>query len=41
MIVALVAILAQLHAPQHAAREALARDAPAIVTRAQLDTAPS
>ena len=38
MIVALVAILAQLSAPQRAAREATARDAPAIVTRAQLDT---
>ena len=38
MIVALVAILAQLTAPQRAAREAIARDAPAIVTRAQLDT---
>ena len=38
MIVALVAILAQLTAPQRAEREAIARDAPAIVTRAQLDT---
>ena len=38
MIVALLAIVAQLHAPQHAARDAVARDAPAIVMRAQLDT---
>ncbi len=38
MIVALLALVAQLHAPQHAARAAVARDAPAIVTRAQLDT---
>jgi len=38
VIVALVAILAQLTAPQRAAREAIARDAPAIVARAQLDT---
>ncbi|MBA2685794.1 MAG: BatD family protein [Gemmatimonadaceae bacterium] len=43
MIGALIAICAQLHAPQHAAREAsphqvVARDAPAIVTRAVLDT---
>ncbi|MEO6209186.1 MAG: hypothetical protein ABIQ10_03560 [Gemmatimonadaceae bacterium] len=42
MIVALVAILAQLHAPQRAAqqrvRDIVARDAPAIVSRAVLDT---
>ncbi|MEO7040489.1 MAG: BatD family protein [Gemmatimonadaceae bacterium] len=46
MIVALVAILAQLHAPQRAAQraaeqraqETIARDAPAIVSRAVLDT---
>jgi hypothetical protein len=38
VIVALVAILAQLTATQRAAREAIVRDAPAIVTRAQLDT---
>lgn len=38
MIVAVVAILAQLAAPQRASREAIARDTPAIVTRARLDT---
>ena len=38
MIVALVAILAQLTAPQHGARELAPRDTPAIVTRAQIDT---
>ena len=38
MIIALIAIVAQLHAPQRATREAVARDAPAIVTRALLDT---
>ncbi|MDQ2768253.1 MAG: hypothetical protein M3Y30_13990 [Gemmatimonadota bacterium] len=38
MIVALVAILAQLTAAQRASRDAIVRDAPAIVTRAQLDT---
>ena len=38
MIIALIAIVAQLHAPQRATRGAVARDAPAIVTRAQLDT---
>lgn len=38
MIVALVAILAQMTAPHHGLREAVARDTPAIVTRAQLDT---
>ncbi len=38
MIVGLIAICAQLHAPQHAARQAIARDAPAIVSRATLDT---
>ena len=42
MIVALIAICAQLHAPLHAqqraTREAIARAAPAIVTRATLDT---
>ncbi|MEP7066565.1 MAG: BatD family protein [Gemmatimonadota bacterium] len=38
MIVALVAILAQIAAPHHGLREAIARDTPAIVTRAQIDT---
>ncbi|HEV7705245.1 MAG TPA: BatD family protein [Gemmatimonadaceae bacterium] len=38
MIVALVAILAQLTAAQRATRDAIAHDAPAIVMRAQLDT---
>jgi len=38
VIVALVAILAQLTAPQRAARQAIARETPAIVARAQLDT---
>lgn len=38
MIVALVAILAQLTAPQRGARELAPRDTPAIVTRAQIDT---
>jgi len=38
VIVALVAILAQLTAPQRGARELAPRDTPAIVTRAQIDT---
>lgn len=38
MIVALVAILAQLTASQRGARELAPRDTPAIVTRAQIDT---
>lgn len=38
MIVALVAILAQLTAPQRGARELAPRDTPAIVTRARIDT---
>ena len=38
MIVALVAIVAQLSAAQRAAREVAPRDTPAIVTRAQIDT---
>ena len=38
MILAVVAILAQLTATQQRAREIVARDAPAIVTRARLDT---
>jgi hypothetical protein len=38
VIVALIAIVAQLSAPQRGARQIVARDAPLIVTRAQLDT---
>ncbi|HMA04076.1 MAG TPA: BatD family protein [Gemmatimonadaceae bacterium] len=38
MIAALVAILAQLAAPQRSARELAPRDTPAIVTRARIDT---
>ncbi|MGE5728732.1 MAG: hypothetical protein ACM34L_09035 [Gemmatimonas sp.] len=38
MIAALVAILAQLAAPQRGARELAPRDTPAIVTRARIDT---
>jgi hypothetical protein len=38
VIVALVAILAQLSASQRGARELVPRDTPAIVTRAQIDT---
>ncbi|HEY2898230.1 MAG TPA: hypothetical protein VGJ12_13910 [Gemmatimonadaceae bacterium] len=38
MIVALIAIVAQLAAAQHGTREAVPRDTPAIVTRAQIDT---
>ena len=38
MIVALVAILAQLSSAQRGAREIVQRDTPAIVTRAQIDT---
>ncbi len=38
MIFAILAIVAQLRAPQHVAQETVAREAPAIVSRATIDT---